>query len=120
MQGSLDDDLCREALAKVPVGLWILDPLGRTVFASERLAKMLGARAEDLIGATSFGDLVEGVGAPAPADARRDRRDREPGSGRLRLRRTGAAPLLVEVATRSLTGPDGIPRGLMLIVDEAA
>jgi hypothetical protein len=120
MHGSLNDDLCREALDKIPVAVWILDPLGRTVFASARLAEMLGARAADLVGATSFGDLVEGVGTQVTSEPRESRPGAEGPRGRLRLRRRGGPSLLVEVATRSLVGPDGIPRGLMLIVDEAA
>jgi PAS domain-containing protein len=120
MDGRADDDLWREALSKVPFGVWILDPHGRTVFASERLAQMLRARPVDLIGTTSFGDLVEGVGAASPSPGTRPRNGGEGAFGRLRLRCADAHSLLVDVSTRCLVAPDGTPRGLLLIVDEAA
>jgi PAS domain S-box-containing protein len=33
-----------------PVGIWIIDPDGRTVYASERLAQVLGTPRSELIG----------------------------------------------------------------------
>jgi len=37
-----------------PPGIWIIDPTGKTVFANERMADILGVSVSDMVGQDSF------------------------------------------------------------------
>jgi PAS domain S-box-containing protein len=43
-----------ELMEKHPVGIWIIDPAGKTIYASERLVQLLGTPRSELVGKPLF------------------------------------------------------------------
>ncbi|GAA5019505.1 hypothetical protein GCM10023258_07180 [Terrabacter aeriphilus] len=56
-----EGDLCRWMVAASPDGLWVIDGDGRTVFANDRMARMLGLTPAEAIGFSVF-DAVDEQG----------------------------------------------------------
>ena len=61
VRGVERDDLFRWMVAASPDGLWVFDEEGRTVFANERMAQLLGRDPDDMVGFSVF-EAVDDVG----------------------------------------------------------
>ncbi|GAA2030067.1 hypothetical protein GCM10009740_19660 [Terrabacter terrae] len=61
VRGVERDDLLRWMVAASPDGLWVFDEEGRTVFANERMAQLLGRDPGDMVGFSVF-EAVDDVG----------------------------------------------------------
>ncbi|WP_374970813.1 response regulator [Terrabacter sp. BE26] len=59
--GAEGDDLFRWMVAASPDGLWVFDEEGRTLFANERMAQLLGRDPDDMVGFSVF-EAVDDVG----------------------------------------------------------
>ena len=61
VHGVAEEDLFRWMVAASPDGLWVFDEHGRTVFANERMAQLLGRAPDEMVGFSVF-EAVDDVG----------------------------------------------------------
>jgi PAS domain S-box-containing protein len=93
-------------------GIWTIDSDGNTVFASDRMAEILGTTAAEMVGQPSF-DLVfpEDAGAAQRLFQAKQRGDIDPFE--FRIRRVDGSPVLVRIQGTPMFDDDGTFRGIV-------
>jgi PAS domain S-box-containing protein len=93
-------------------GIWTIDAEGRTLFASDRMAEILGTTAAEMIGEPSF-DFVfpEDVEAAQKLFNSKQRGDMDPFE--FRVRRRDGSPVFVRVQGTPMFGNEGDFRGII-------
>ena len=98
-------------------GIWTLDKDARTTFVNDRLASMLGYRAEDMLGRKLYDFMDPGArDRAARTFMRRERRSG--GEGDFRFRRQDGAVVWLRPATSPLLGPGGEFVGALAMVSD--
>jgi len=93
-------------------GIWIIDLEGKTVFANDRMAEILGTSVAEMIGGHSF-DYVypeDSLAAQRLFDAKK-RGDAKP--FRFKLRRKDGSDVLVDVQGTPLQNAAGVFNGIV-------
>ena len=93
-------------------GIWTIDSEGKTVFASDRMAEILGTTAAEMIGQPSF-DFVfpEDVEAAQRLFQAKQRGDIDPFE--FRIRRLDGSPVFVRIQGTPMFDDDGTFRGIV-------
>ena len=120
-RATLDESAFREVtdavLAQTTMGVWVLDADDRTTFVNERMAEMVGAEPEAMLGVRVYEFLDEESAERTRAALDRRRR----GISELReltLRRHDGVVLEMMIESMALTDPDGGYRGSVAMVGD--
>jgi two-component system cell cycle sensor histidine kinase/response regulator CckA len=98
-------------------GIWTLDRDARTTFVNDRLASMLGYRAEEMLGRRLYDFMDPGArDRAARTFMRRERRSG--GEGDFRFRRRDGSVVWLRPATSPLLGPSGEFVGALAMVSD--
>jgi len=93
-------------------GIWTIDAEGKTVFASDRMAEILGTTAAEMIGQPSFEFVFpEDAEAAQRLFLAKQRGDIDPFE--FRIRRADGSPVFVRVQGTPMFDEDGSFRGIV-------
>jgi len=114
-EASAFDAQYRTIVETAQEGIWVLGPDGRTTYANQHLAELLGHRPEAMLGRTFFDYMDEDGRALA-----RQIQERGGLSGRhdFRFRRSGGTDLWAVVTANPLPSPTGAPTGVLAMLTE--
>jgi PAS domain S-box-containing protein len=98
-------------------GIWTLDRDARTTFVNDRLASMLGYRAEEMLGRRLY-DFMDPGGRDRAARTFMRRERRSGGEGDFRFRRKDGSVVWLRPATSPLLGPRGEFVGALAMVSD--
>jgi two-component system, cell cycle sensor histidine kinase and response regulator CckA len=98
-------------------GIWTLDAEARTTFVNDRLASMLGYRAEEMLGRKLY-DFMDREARDRAARTFMRRERRSGGEGDFRFRRQDGSVVWLRPATSPLLGPRGEFVGALAMVSD--
>ncbi len=98
-------------------GIWTLDRDARTTFVNDRLASMLGYRAEQMLGRRLY-DFMDPAARDRAARTFMRRERRSGGEGDFRFRRQDGSVVWLRPATSPLLGPSGEFVGALAMVSD--
>jgi PAS domain S-box-containing protein len=98
-------------------GIWTLDRDARTTFVNDRLASMLGYRAEEMLGRRLY-DFMDPGGRDRAARTFMRRERRSGGEGDFRFRRSDGSVVWLRPATSPLLGQAGEFLGALAMVSD--
>ncbi|HYH83261.1 MAG TPA: PAS domain S-box protein, partial [Longimicrobium sp.] len=107
----------RRLIETAEEGIWLLDTTGRTTYANERLAAMLGYPAAEMLG-RSFADFVHPRSRAEAADHVARRRDGSPERHDFRLVRADGGDLWALVSLGAMLDPEGQWTGALAMVTD--
>ena len=97
---------------KAPEGIWTVDAEGKTLFANESMAQLLGTTVDDLLGKPSF-DYVFPEDVPAAQRLFESKSRGDMHSFDFRLRRKDGTAVWVNVQGTPMHDPSGQFRGII-------
>jgi two-component system, cell cycle sensor histidine kinase and response regulator CckA len=95
-----------------PEGIWTIDNEGKTLFASESMAKLLRTTVQELLGRPSF-DYVFPEDAPSAQRLFESKSRGDMSSFEFRLRRSDGTPLWVSIQGTPMHDASGAFRGII-------